>query len=77
MATPEPVIAPSARKHDVEDDDVLHAYRNATDAWNLEEGLVMVGPGRAGQLLEIGVVRSDDGTPVIVHAMKARPMFQR
>jgi hypothetical protein len=76
--TAEPVIAPSSRKHGVEDEDMVHAYRNAIDAWVLDEGLVLlVGSDRSGALLEIGVVRSDDGTPVIVHAMKARPKFLR
>ncbi len=76
--TPEPVIASSARRHGVDDEDMLHAYRNATDAWALDESLVMlVGPDRSGALLEIGMVRSDDGTAVIVHAMKARPKFVR
>ncbi len=76
--TPEPVIAPSAKRHGVDEEDILHAYRNATDAWALDEGLVMlVGSDRSGALLEIGVVRSDDGTAVIVHAMKARGKFLR
>jgi len=75
----EPLIAPSARRHGVHDDDMLHAYRNAIDAWVLEEGLVMLlGPNRAGSsVLEIGVVRAADATPVIIHAMKARPKFLR
>ena len=78
MMAPEPLIAPSARRHNVEDADMLHAYRNASDAWNLDESLVMlVGSDRSGVLLEIGLVRSEDGTPVIVHAMKARPKFLR
>jgi hypothetical protein len=76
--TPEPVIASSARRHGVEDEEMLHAYRNATDAWAQDEGLVMlVGPDRSGAPLELGVVRSDDGTAVIVHVMKARPKFLR
>lgn len=76
--TPEPVIVPSARRHGVDEEDMMHAYRNATDAWALDEGLVMlVDPDRSGAPLEIGVVRSDDSTPVIVHAMKARPKFLR
>ena len=75
---PEPVIASSARRHGVDEEDMLHAYRNAIDAWALDEGLVMlVGSDRSGALLEIGVVRSDDGTAVIVHAMKARRKFVR
>ena len=76
--TLEPVIASSARKHGIDDEDLLHAYRNATDAYALEEDFVMlVGPARTGGLLEIGVVRSEDGTPVIIHAMEARPRFLR
>ena len=40
--------------------------------------VMLVGPDRSGSsLLEIGVVRADDGTPVIVHAMNARPKFLR
>ncbi len=75
---PEPVIASSARRHGVDEEDMLHAYRNAIDAWALDEGLVMlIGPDRSGALLEIGMVRSDDGTAVIVHAMKARRKFVR
>ncbi|MGH2747169.1 MAG: hypothetical protein ACRDKB_04525 [Actinomycetota bacterium] len=75
----EPVIASSARRHGVDEEDMLHAYRNPIDAWALDEGLIMlVGADRSGSsLLEIGVVRADDGTPVIVHAMKARPKFLR
>lgn len=75
----EPVIASSARRHGVDDEDMLHAYRNAIDAYALDEGMVMlVGPSRSGSwLLEIGVVRSGDGTRVIVHAIKARPKFLR
>ena len=76
--TPEPVIASSARKHGIDDEDLLHAYRNATDAYALEEGLIMlVGPARTGAPLEIGVVQSEEETPVIVHAMEARPRFLR
>ncbi len=76
--TLEPMIASSARKHGIDDEDLLHAYRNATDAYALEEDLMMlVGPARTGVFLEIGVVRSEEGTPVIVHAMEARPRFLR
>jgi hypothetical protein len=72
----EPVIVESARRHGIDDEDLLHAYRNTTKAWSLEEGFVMlVGPDRSGRLIEIGFVRGDDMTTVIVHAMKARRKF--
>jgi hypothetical protein len=71
----EPIIADSARQHGVEDEDMLHAYRNPITVWPLDEGLTMfVGPDRAVRLLEVGVVDGDLG-PVIVHAMPARPKF--
>lgn len=71
------MIAPSARKHDVSDDTILHAFNNPIRAEDLDEGLTMlIGPDHAGNLYEIGVVASDEG-PVIVHAMPARPDYLR
>jgi hypothetical protein len=73
----QPAIAPSAGKHGVSDEALLHAFSNPIRVEELDEGLVMlVGPDHAGNLFEIGVVVSDDG-PVIVHAMQARPKYQR
>ncbi len=73
----EPAIAPSARKHGVSDDTILHAFNSPIRAEDLDEGLVMlVGPDHAGNLFEVGVVTSDEG-PVIVHAMPARPKYRR
>jgi hypothetical protein len=41
----DPIIAESARKHGIADDDVLHAYNNPILVEDLDEGLVMlVGP---------------------------------
>ncbi len=73
----DPIIAGSARKHRLDDEDILHAYNQLILVEYLDEGLFMlVGPDRAGRLLEIGVVPSSDG-PVIVHAMAARPKYLR
>jgi hypothetical protein len=73
----EPLVAPSARKHGLRDDQILHAFNNPMRAEDLDEGLTMlVGPDHAGNPLEMGVVDSDDG-PVIVHAMPARPKYLR
>jgi hypothetical protein len=44
---------------------------------DLDDGLFMiVGPSRAGGMLEIGVVTGSEA-PVIVHAMQARPKYLR
>jgi hypothetical protein len=73
----EPYIAPSARRHRVSDDIILHAFANPIRVEELDEELTMlVGPDHAGNLYEIGVVASTDG-PVIVHAMPARPNYLR
>lgn len=72
-----PIIAESARKHGVSDEDMLHAYANPIRVFDLDQGLTMViGANRAAIVFEIGVV---DGNvaPVIVHAMRARDKFLR
>jgi hypothetical protein len=72
-----PLIAASARKHGIRDDDMLHAFNNPILVDDLDEGFVMfVGADPAGNLLEIGVVDSADG-PILVHAMPARPKYLR
>lgn len=54
---------------------MIHAYRNPIRAFELDESLTMlVGPEHAGNVLEVGVV-AGDLSPVIVHAMRARPRF--
>jgi hypothetical protein len=73
----EPVIAGSARKHGVVDGDMLHTFNNPVRSEDLDDGFTMlIGPDRAGRLLEIGVVTGRE-RPMIVHAMPARPRFLR
>jgi hypothetical protein len=72
-----PVIAASARRHGVSDEDMLHAYSHPMRIFELDEGLTMIiGANQAAIIYEIGVV---DGAPapVIVHAMRAREKFLR
>jgi len=72
-----PVIASSARKHAIRDDDMIHAFNNPIFVDELDEGFTMfVGADPAANLLEIGVVDTSDG-PIIVHAMPARPKYLR
>ena len=77
MRVDAPLVAPSARKHGIRDDDMIHAFSNPISVEELDEGFTMfVGADPATNLLEIGVVDTSDG-PIIVHAMSARPKYLR
>ena len=68
-----PVVAPSARRHGIREDSMIHVLRNPIRIESLDEGSTMfVGPDLSGNLLEVGVIDGDSG-PAIVHAMPARP----
>jgi len=69
-------IEPSARRHSVADEDMVHALRHHWRAFETDDPAVtmFIGPDRSGQPLEVGVVSDDDGT-AIIHAMEARPKF--
>jgi hypothetical protein len=70
----DPVIVPSARKHGIDDDDILHAYRNPIRVFDMEDLVMLIGPDRAARLLEIGIAHAG-GIDFIVHAMAARSKF--
>jgi hypothetical protein len=71
------IIAPSARKHGVSDEDIRHAYANPIRIFDLDDGFTMIiGANRAAIIYEIGVVGGVPA-PVVVHAMKAREQFLR
>jgi hypothetical protein len=77
VATGEPFIASSARRHGIADADMIHAFCNPVLVDHIDEGLTMfIGGDRAANTLEVGVVDSSDG-PIIVHAMTARPHYPR
>ena len=70
----DPVILAAARKHGVQDDDMLHAYRNPMRVFQLDDLTMLVGPSESASLLEIGVAHAE-GIDFIVHAMPARDRF--
>jgi hypothetical protein len=72
----DPVIVASARKHGVSDTNMLHAYRNPVRVFDLDDLVMLIGADEAGRLLEIGVATAE-GVEFIVHAMPARPKFER
>lgn len=69
-------IEASARKHGVDDYDMLHAYRHHWRAFATADPDVtmFIGPRRDGSPLEVGVVVDLDGE-AIIHAMSARAKF--
>jgi hypothetical protein len=73
----DPILAPSALKHDLSEEEILHAYRNPVRVWDLGDGFTMiVGPNAAAIFLEVGYIEGDTAV-VIVHAMRAREKFLR
>ena len=66
----DPVILNSARKHGVLDEDMLHAYRNPTRVFEVDDLVMLIGAATNGNLLEIGVAVAE-GVEFIVHAMSA------
>ena len=77
MAVDAPLIATRARKHDIADDDMIHAFHHPILVDDLDDGFTMfIGGDQAGNLLEVGVIDSDDG-PIIVHAIAARAKYLR
>ena len=51
------VIAPSARKHGVSDEDIRDAYSHPLRVFDLDEGFTMIiGANHAAIIYEIGIV---------------------
>ena len=70
----DPVILASARKHQIADDEMLHAYRNPIRVFDLDGLTMLIGPDTAARLLEVGVSEAE-GIEFVVHAMPARDRF--
>lgn len=71
-------IHPSARKHDIADEDIRHAIDNAMsmDAQQ-DDTQLYLGPARNAELLEVVSIVRDDGSELVIHAMKMRPKYRR
>ena len=69
-------IAGSARRHGIDDEDILHAYRNAFRVFEEGETVMCIGADRSGRILEVLVVTRHRRRR-IVHAMRARPKYLR
>ena len=71
-------IYESARKQGISDEDIHHGAEHArVVADENDTGKVLyLGPDRAGNLLEIVTVLRDDGTEIVIHAMKMRRIYE-
>ena len=70
-------IRPSARKHGISDDDIRHAINHAIAAITRPEQpefTMLIGPTAIAELLEIGVIETDD-QDYVIHAMPARDKY--
>ena len=69
-------IRGSARKHGIDDADIVHAWNNAIRIveyeYHGEERLLVIGPDRHGTMLELVAVPVDKPTRII-HADRLRP----
>lgn len=72
-------IADSARKHGISDEDMTHAVRQAVGEFPQEHAdrIGLVGPDRAGRLLEVVVLGPDGDEPTLIHADVCRRKFLR
>ena len=73
-------IHSSARRHGVDDDDILHAVANPLVVDDLGEDpdrWLVIGPDRAGNLLEIVVLIAGTADEIIIHAMPMRPKYRK
>jgi uncharacterized DUF497 family protein len=70
----------SARKHGVADDDIRHSIAHALvieDAGEDPDRWLVIGPDGAGNLLEVVVLMTVEGTQIAIHAMPMRAKFNR
>jgi len=73
-------IHSSARRHGVDDEDMLHAVANSLAVEDLSEDpdrWLVVGPDRVANLLEIIVLITEQGTEMIIHAMPLRAIYRK
>ncbi len=68
----------TARKHGIDDDDILHAIEHALVVARLDdERLLHLGPDGAGNMLEVITLAIDEEIELVIHAMKMPPKFRK
>jgi len=71
-------IHSSARKHGVDDGDIEHAVENAMSVDDQDDDTrLYLGPARDAELLELVTIAREDGSELVIHAMKMRSKYRR
>jgi hypothetical protein len=73
-------IHPSARRHGISDDDMLHAIEHrivVDDIGEDPDRWLLIGPDRAANLLEIVILVTAEGDELIIHAMPLRDAYRK
>lgn len=71
-------IHSSARKHGVDEEDIEHAVDNAMAIDDQDDDTrLYLGPARNAELLEVVTLVREDGSELVIHAMKTRPKYRR
>lgn len=70
-------IYASAHRHGIIDEDIEHAVDHALAIGEQDDGKVLyLGPDRAGNLLEVVSMLRDDGSEIVIHAMRMRAKYE-
>jgi hypothetical protein len=71
-------IHSSARKHGAADEDIEHVIDNVMSIDDQDDDTrLYLGPARNADLLEVVTIVRDDGSELVIHAMKMRPKYRR
>jgi hypothetical protein len=73
-------VHPSARRHGIGDDDILHAVEFSVvvdDVGEDPDRWPVIGPDCAWNLLEVVVLVTAEGDEVIIHAMPLRAVYRK
>ena len=72
-------ILPSSRRHGIDDEDIHHCVEHALVIEEIGDDplrFLVLGPDRAGNLLELVILDRPQG-PSVIHAMKMRERYRR
>jgi hypothetical protein len=71
-------IYDSAHRHGIADVDSVHAVHHAVvSAEDEEDNCLYLGADRSGNMIEVVSVIREDGSEIVIHAMRMRRRYER